>query len=137
MTFVEEKTAHQHSRDAVVSPTVRPPPPVLPHHSIPASYPPSLPTCWAILTLDNRWPFQAREDDTLIPNWNNGAGSGNGGVGIGGGSSSGASVFAAGERADEALSAAEVGAGRRSRRPSAESVPVKREEDKRRYGTST
>eukprot|EP00752_Nemacystus_decipiens_P006142 g5540.t1 len=81
--------------------------------------------------------FEAREDDTLIPNWNNGGGGGNGGVGIGGGSSSGASVnvnvFGA---ADEALSAAEVGAGRRNRRLSSESVPVKREEDKRRYGTS-
>eukprot|EP00903_Cladosiphon_okamuranus_P016652 g15355.t1 len=80
--------------------------------------------------------FEAREEDTFIPNWN-GAGSSNGGVGIGGGSSSGASVFGAGERADEALSAAEVGAGRRNRRPTAESVPMKREEDKRRYGTSS
>lgn len=89
-----------------------------------------------LLNRDNRrWPCKAREDDTLIPNWNNGAGGGNGGVGIGGGSSSGASVFGVGD-ADEALSAAEVGAGRRNRRPSAESVPVKREEDKRRYGTS-
>lgn len=80
---------------------------------------------------------QAREDDTLIPNWNNGAGGGNGGVGVGGGSGSGASVSVfGGGAADEALSAAEVGAGRRNRRPSAESVPVKREEDKRRYGTS-
>lgn len=77
----------------------------------------------------------------MIPNWNNGAGSANGGLGVGvgiggSGSGSGASVFGGGERADEALSAAEVGAGRRNRRPSAESVPVKREEDKRRYGTS-
>lgn len=71
----------------------------------------------------------------MIPNWNNGAGGGNGGVGIGG-SGSGASVGVFGGAADEALSAAEVGAGRRNRRPSAESVPVKREEDKRRYGTS-
>ncbi|CAM9284524.1 unnamed protein product [Scytosiphon promiscuus] len=92
--------------------------------------------------------FEAREDDTLIPNWNNGAGiimgsggscGGGGGSGGGNGCTSGdaAALFEDGERADQALSAAEVGAGRRSRRTSSESFSVKGGGgDKRRYGTN-
>ncbi|CAM9151906.1 unnamed protein product [Pylaiella littoralis] len=70
--------------------------------------------------------FEAREDDTLIPNWNNGAG---------GSASSVVSMFGGNDRADEALAAAEVGVGRRNQRLPAESAPGKRQEDKRRYGT--
>ncbi|CAM9651259.1 unnamed protein product [Ectocarpus sp. 12 AP-2014] len=78
--------------------------------------------------------FEAREDDTLIPNWNNGAGGGSNGGGVG---SSPASVFGGSEPPDVALTAAEIGAGRRSRRSSSEKAPVITEDDHRRYGTDT
>ncbi|CAM9326935.1 unnamed protein product [Ectocarpus sp. 12 AP-2014] len=78
--------------------------------------------------------FEAPEDDTLIPNWNNGAGGGANGGCVG---SSPASVFGGSERPDVALTAAEIGAGRRSRRSSSEKAPVNTEDDHRRYGTGT